>query len=129
MITFKASEPRPPQTALLKPGDYAFRVLDAGEKRSQNGNEMIELKLDVYVKGGADQSIVYDNLVFTEKSAWKIDTFLMACGMHPGDGADCHILGSELVGWEGHLRLANEKDQNGNLRNKVAAYLWDSDLF
>jgi hypothetical protein len=127
MIAFHASEPKPPQYTLLKPGDYNFRVLSAEEKMSQAGNEMIELKLDVFEKGynQENQSIVYDNLVFTEKAAWKIDSFLKSTERHPGQDCDCNLIAEEMTGWAGRCRIRHEKDQNGNLRNKVDAYLWE----
>jgi hypothetical protein len=41
------------EDALIKEGRYKFRVLDAREKRSGAGNDMINLKLQLEVSGRA----------------------------------------------------------------------------
>jgi Protein of unknown function (DUF669) len=122
---FKTSEPRPGGAfTLLEPGEYNFQVLDASETHSQAGNDMIELKLDVISKDKKSSSTVYDNLVFTEKAAWKINAFLKSCGMHPGEGREITIVPDEFIGWEGECRIANEADNKGVMRNKVQGYTW-----
>lgn len=63
---------------LLEPGVYPFEVIAASEVLSQNGNEMIKLKLAVF---GADgqQVHVFDYLL--EKLAYKIRHFCEHTGM------------------------------------------------
>ena len=105
MISFYASEPKPP----LKPGDYSFKVRNAEEKMSSNSNEMIELKLDVYegTYQSGNGSTVYDNLVFTAKSAWKTDNSLKSCDRHPGEDVEvtlgCGDSGKRLRRAKSHL--------------------------
>ena len=57
-------------------GDYLVTVIEASETFSKAGDEMIKLKLEVEEHGVR----LYDYLVATESSFWKIDTFRKAIG-------------------------------------------------
>jgi Protein of unknown function (DUF669) len=67
---------------ILAEGSYAFTVIDAIEKQSQNGNPMIELQMVVGgTDGGKNGGVrIFDHLVFTAKSYWKLDSFRIATG-------------------------------------------------
>lgn len=64
--------------SLLEPGEYPFRVIDAVDATSKNGNEMIKLKLEVFGKNG-DTAHVFDYLL--EKMAFKLRHFAESAGM------------------------------------------------
>lgn len=125
-ISFKTGNPEARSYKVLPAGEYQFRVLDAVEKRSKAGSDMIELKLDVYK--GDEQAIVYDYLVFTEKAAWKVDAFLKSCGMHPGEGVDHEIVANEFVGFEGRVKLKVGKTDKNADRNEVEAFIWEEEF-
>lgn len=60
-------------------GDYDFTVRNANATVSKNGNNMIELKLEVKI--GSEQPITaYDWLVAVTPSLWKIYSFCEAIG-------------------------------------------------
>ena len=60
-------------------GDYDFTVRGANATVSKNGNDMIELELEVKI--GNEQAItVYDWLVAVKSSLWKIHCFCEAIG-------------------------------------------------
>lgn len=61
-------------------GAYDFQVESAAEKTSKSGNPMIELVLTVWV-GGVERK-VWDYLVGTESSQWKLRHFCYATGLH-----------------------------------------------
>ncbi len=103
-------------------GDYSFEVVNAEEKKSKSGNDMIELTL--LVKG----SKVYDNLVFIEKVFWKIDQFLKSTGSHPGEGKEINVEADDCVGQKGRVRLSVGKNDKGNERNEVECYLWEEEF-
>lgn len=42
---------------LVKPGIYKFTVLDAEDKKSKSGNEMIQLKLEVFDESGSPRHV------------------------------------------------------------------------
>lgn len=123
-ITYKAGAPEQRTFTILPAGKYPFRVLDANQQRSKAGNDMIELKLDFYDDDG-NSSTVWDFLVFTEKSVWKVDHFLKSCGMHPGEGQEIDLNPNEFIGFEGMGELRIGKTDKGVERNEVAAYTWD----
>lgn len=64
--------------SLINPGLYDFEVIDAIEKKSRSGNEMIKLKLKVLDDSGKDY-IVYDYLV--EAMPHKLRHFAESTGL------------------------------------------------
>src|SRR5580658_7361799 len=61
-------------------GEYDFTVHEASEAVSNSGNEQTKLVLHVYNRAG-QQRTVFDYLVNTAKSQWKIRHFAEAVGM------------------------------------------------
>jgi len=60
-------------------GAYTASITSAERKTSQAGNEMINLQWKV--SGGKyDGRIVFDSMVFTEKTLWRVKAALIALG-------------------------------------------------
>lgn len=115
------------RTDCHKEGNYLLAVIGAEEKTSSKGSEMIELKLEVIgpdIPEG-EGAILYDYLVFTKSSAWKIDDFRKASGETITD-EDVEIEAEDLEGKtvEAHLVI---DDYKGKKRNKVGGYVTDED--
>lgn len=125
-ISYTAGKPEERKFTVLPAGEYNFRVLDAEEKRSKTGNDMIEVKLDVFK--GEESAIVYDYLVFAEKSKWKVDHFLKCVGLLPEEGTNVDISGNDLIGHQGRVKLRIGKTDKNNDRNEVDAYLWEDEF-
>lgn len=104
----------------LPDGEYEFTVKKASLGTSKNGNEKIELVLEI--KGGAT---VYDNLVFTEKAFWKIDQFRIATGEKLDSSAKVNFEAEHCEGRTGQCHLITETFE-GRSRNRVEAYLFPS---
>lgn len=64
--------------AQSRPGTFAFRVVEAEEKYSQNGNEMIALKLAILIDGL--EATCYENLVNSEHMLWRTKAFCRCVG-------------------------------------------------
>ena len=106
---------------ILPEGVYDFVVVDANECRSKSsGNEMIALEL--LVRNGNTEIKVYDQLVFTSNSLWKIDAFRAATGEKLVPGQTVNIDAFDLVERAGKCVLTVEKYQ-GRDKNKVQEYL------
>ncbi len=88
----------------LKPGRYAFEVIESSETMSQAGNEMIKLNLKI----GGKPNRVWDNLVFTEKAFWKVTQFLEAIGENLEDGDDVEVTADGVLGRVGIVDLTIE---------------------
>ena len=74
------SEKEVRQFSMLAPGIYDFEVLEATEKVSSAGNDMIELKLSIL--GENDRThIVFDYLVNTDEMAYKLRHFAASIGL------------------------------------------------
>jgi hypothetical protein len=123
-ITFKAGNPES-KTFTVPAGDYTLRVIEAKEDTSKSGNDMIKLSLAVVKEDGTNGVRLFDYLVFTEASRWKVDAFLQACGKHPGEGKSLDLDCDAMIGWEAEATLAIDKHE-GKESNKVAAYKSDS---
>jgi hypothetical protein len=65
------------RASLLEPGVYPFEVMTAEDKVSKTGNEMIELKLNVFSDN--QEAHVFDYLL--EKMAFKLRHFAEATGL------------------------------------------------
>ena len=101
-------------------GDYLVTVIEASETFSKAGDEMIKLKLEVEEHGVR----LYDYLVATESSFWKIDTFRKAIGEAVVEGEEVELSASDLEGRQGYARLMVEEYQ-GKKSNKVELWLTD----
>ena len=105
----------------LPEGIYDFVVADANDKRSQGGNEMIELQLIIKGPDG-QESKVYDNLVFTPKAFWKIDTFRLCTGDKLVKGQSVEFDATDCLDRTGKCYVIVDKYE-GRERNKVSEYL------
>lgn len=91
---------------LTPPGEYDFEIMRAEETTSKKGNEMIKLKLRVFVENG--EIHVYDYLVAGME--YKLANFCDAIGRSE-DYDDGEINADNLVGCAGKLKLVIEKEQ------------------
>jgi hypothetical protein len=110
---------------LLEPGDYRFRIVNATQKTARESrNEMIEIEARVINSDGTEGRKIYDNLVFTEKALWKVDQFMAAIGVHPGEGREITIDAEDLIGREFRATVRISKDNKDRDRNEIDAYLF-----
>lgn len=104
---------------LLEEGEGQFEVMNAIEKTSAIGNEMIELQMKVWDKKGK-QALIYDYLVSIAQ--WKIHHFLKSIGSLENYLAG-DLAAHSLIGSTGTLMLKIEKDPKYGEKNKVADYI------
>lgn len=123
---YTAGKPEQKTFGPLKPGEYNFQVAEATQERSLSKNKMIKLKLRVLNEDGTLGKTVYDYLVFTENSFFKIDNFLKSCGKHPGEGEEIELDVDDMIGWEGRAYLRINKHE-GREDNKVGAYVFEDE--
>jgi hypothetical protein len=106
---------------IVKAGDYLLTVIEAVEAVSKNsGEDMIKLTLEVDGHGCR----LFDYLVASESSAWKIDTFRKAIGEAVVEGEEVELHAAKLVGRRGHARIKVET-YNGKESNKVDFWITD----
>ena len=101
-------------------GEYFFAVQDAVAATSSNGNDMIELTLEVDV--GRDRPVaVFDRLVATQTALWKIHTFCESCGL---DFHADELLPEHCLGREGRAQFVlGEPNRAGRQYLEVYRYL------
>jgi hypothetical protein len=104
----------------VEPGVYAATIEQATEKVSKSsGNEMLEILWSIDVNG----LIVYDYLVFSEKTGFKVDTLLKATGNAPAKGETVELNAGEMSGWRAFIELTIEDDPKYGKKNKVVKYV------
>jgi hypothetical protein len=112
----------------LPEGVYDFMVVDATERESQKkadgtgGNPMIELEMMIKGPSGKNALRVFDHLVFTPKSFWKIDAFRLATGEKLVEGQTVSFEAEDCIDRAGKVWLTVESYQ-GRDRNRVGEYL------
>ncbi len=124
-FVFNDSEPR----KVLEPGDYVAQVTGYKFDKSQgSGNLYLALELAIEPSGNK----VFDNLVFTEKAWWKIDTCLKSLGFKLVKGTKYNIdeaFAQQLIGKRGWTTLAKQAAEGKwPEKNKVAVWITNKAL-
>jgi hypothetical protein len=107
---------------LMEVGVYQFQVMSAVEKKSKNGNSMIDLIIKIWDKKGRVRT-VFDNLVDHEAFHFKIRNFAICTGQLNKYESGI-IAAQDCLDKSGYLRLGVQK-QNGNYaaKNIVQDYM------
>ena len=106
---------------LLPPGTYDFEIVDALDKTSKAGNEMIELNLRVFDSEGSSR-YVRDWLM--ESIPAKLRHVAYACGL--GDKYEAgSLVAQDFLDRTGQVKLVVKKDKTGQYsdQNSVRDYL------
>jgi hypothetical protein len=112
-----------PKSYHLPAGDYPVTIIEASETVSRStGADMIKLTLDAESPDGTQSTKVFDYLVASASSAWKIDAFRRALGHEVVQGEPVELAAEDLVGRTLRARLKVE-EFNGRANNKVEAWL------
>lgn len=106
---------------LLPKGEYDFEVINAVDKVSKANNEMIELKLLIYIDGTPARQ-VFDYLM--ESVAYKLKHFCYAVGLAKkyDDGT---ITAIDCNGVSGRCKIIIKEDKTGAYppKNSIADYV------
>jgi hypothetical protein len=112
-----------PKSYHLPAGDYPVTIVEASETVSRStGADMIKLTLDAESPDGTQSTKVFDYLVASASSVWKIDAFRRALGHEVVQGEPVELAAEDLVGRTLRARLKVE-EFNGRANNKVEAWL------
>ncbi len=111
-----------PKSYHLPAGDYAVTIVEASETVSRStGADMIKLTLEAEASDGSTTKL-FDYLVASPSSAWKIDAFRRALGHEVIQGEPVELHAHDLVGHTLRARLKVE-EFNGRQNNKIEAWL------
>jgi hypothetical protein len=107
---------------LLPEGIYDFEIIAAEEKTSKSGNDMIELKVNVFTDDGRPRTI-FDYLLEMDGMNYKLRHAAVNCGME-----EQYISGNlsavDFVGRTGKAKVRIQKGKDGYPdRNQIADYL------
>jgi hypothetical protein len=120
-IKFNAGNP---DSETVIPGDYTLEIIDAKEDTSTNGNDMFKLTTAIVGPDGTARGArIWHNLVITESTAWRINSFLKSCGHHPGEGVDIELDADKMIGWRLRATVGNEVYQ-GKTSPRIQKFLF-----
>lgn len=114
---------------IFEKGNYKFEVIDANEKTSKNGNEMIHLKLSLYHNSIPGKSTMVDTYLLSDNPNFEylIRHFCVAVGLE-----DKYNLGTleapDCLGCKGIAKVTVEEDKTGNYppKNRVVDFIEES---
>lgn len=111
--------------ALLKEGRYKYTVVDASEKKTQAGDDMLNLKLALEVE--SRRVIFFDRLVLMPKMFWKLEHFCKSAGIY--DKVEKGSLSAmDCAGKTGYVDIIQKaNNQTGELENQVKDYVKPED--
>lgn len=118
-MDFNAAQMR--ADALIPEGIYDFEVLDAREKRSGSGNDMLNLKLRVIVN---NRAVTYwDCIVLMPKMFYKVEHFCKTTGQ-PEKIEQGRLMAQDCLGKQGQIHIVQKVDnQTGELGNQTKDYV------
>jgi len=109
------------EAGLRKRGLYDFEVLEAKERMSKSGNDMIEMKVKLYDTDGRTFNL-FDYLVASEGMAYKVRHFASGTGML-AQYERGELKADDCVGKTGRAQVGIDKAKNGYpARNSIADY-------
>lgn len=101
------ADPKDVQGRNIPEGDYPFIVVEAIEKISKAGNDLINLKMQFEI-GGEKPLTVFDCIVDTPTAAWKGSQFAAATGMLTADGGAIEFVAQHCIGRTGKAHLLKD---------------------
>ena len=119
----------PTKHHVFEPGEYPFEIIEVNdvEYGASSGNPFIPVKLEFSDEGRTTNC--YENLVFTDKAKWKVDSFLKCVWPKAEPGKQIDWTSAEftrwLVGKKGRAKLIVEPVKGKDYdRNSVAEFLY-----
>lgn len=127
MFTFTPKGSGEPMKKNLLEGYYWATIIDAEGKTSKAGNPMIGLDLEIEYDGGEYK--VFDNLVYTENTLYKLTNFARAVGKNT-DSDQISLDPDELIGRRVIVKTYKERDKDefDKIYNRIGTYLLESDV-
>ena len=113
-------EQQRPERIILPVGVYSFEVKNATPKTSKAGNPMITLQLTV--NGNGKTATVFDYLVGTQKTFFKVKNFCESVGIASVLVADGVLDAADIVGRKGACKLQIEPAQDGYPEKNVVDF-------
>lgn len=107
---------------LLKDGEYNFSIIDAVDKISQNGNEMIHLILEIL--NNNNKYLVHDYLLDSDRMSFKIRHCCESVGIVDKYNSG-EITSKDFIGKSGKAKIIVSIDKKGvyDTKNIVKDYI------
>ena len=123
-MDFNAKQMR--EECLIKEGRYKFRVLDAREKRSSAGNDMLNLKLGLTV--GHREIAYWTTLMLIPKMFWQVEHFCQCTGM-PEKIDEGRLMAQDCFDKEGYIDIVQKANSDtGEIENKTKDFVKPENL-
>ena len=110
------TQTEPTQNYTLPDGKYKIEIEAAETKISQkSSNEYIRCKCRVTLANGTKGPAIYDNLVFSPTSLWKVDQAREAVGFAVVPGEPCTLEPEDLIGKKATVIVKTDEDSGYNV--------------
>ena len=105
-----------PSNYTIPEGKYKIEV-EAAETRisPKTSNEYINCKCRVTLANGSKGPSIYDNLVFSPKSFWKVDQAREAMGFAVVPNEPCTLEPEDLIGKKAVVMVKTDEDSGYNV--------------
>jgi hypothetical protein len=111
-------------------GVYRMSILSCIQTKSSKGNDMLELELEI-IKGKFKGRRVWDYVVLTKKSEWKLASLVRALGLKEKGGLNPEKLTGKTLTAKVKLETYTTEDDDGDevtkVTNKIASLLPKAD--
>ena len=118
---------------LLPAGEYPFRVVEVNEVAYSRATNNPYIPVKIEVDGGPlGTATCYENLVFTQKAKWKIDSFLKSIWGKAEPGRRIDWCAPQFTQWlvnrTGRCKIITAPVKGKDYeRNEVSEFLYDRD--
>lgn len=96
-------------------GPHRVRIIEAEERRSKGGNQMMEITAEI-INGAAKGSRLWEYIVYNEYAGSKFGQILHACGKDPSVKRE--LKAQMFIGLEGTVQVKHETYE-GQKRAKI----------
>lgn len=107
------------ETTPMQPGIMNYEIVEAKERQSKSGNDMIELGIKIMDDDGRNLTIK-DFLVGTTSSLWKIHQFCQSNNLDFNGGV---LNPNDIVGQTGQCETTQETIEDGRQMLKIKKYI------
>lgn len=110
--------------APVKPGKYEVIIEKAEHKVSSGNNDMVKLQMVIRDDVGQEfqKRKLFDNIVFADNTAWKVQQFLKAVALPDGTEIESLQHFIELVSYKPVKVKVKNEDYQGKTQDRVEFY-------
>lgn len=100
------------EASLIADGEYVYSVIGAVDQTSKSGNAMTKLSVQIFDNEGEPATRIWDYLVDTDATAYKVRHFADSAGLL-GEYEAGDLPAELMIGATGRCKVGTQPAQNG----------------